>query len=208
MTRVSRMIAGAIFTAAGTLASAQTQVGPSPCDFETETKDDVIAMAKIRMDELVKDGLILSLGPLKARYERKGSTPLPNYIYVPEGKPRITIGFAKVVDASMSVEALQDAVSFVANNGYPVPGLDAYTEWDIHAQSPSSSTDHGIQILSSSPGQMRLKVSYPRFFALYGIDMRSDVFHWADVSTPASCFFQIRRDFAGEVEFLLEIEGW
>ncbi len=206
MTRASILIAGAVLAAVGSLASAQS--GPSPCDFETESKVDVVAQAALRMEELVKEGLFLSVGPLKAIYERKAGAPLPNYIYVQGSWPRITIGFAEVVDSSTSVAALQDAVSFVANSGYPVPGLDAFKNWAIHAQSPSSSTSDGIQIVSSGPGQMRLKVSYPRFFALYGIDLRSDVFQWADVSTPESCFFQIRQDFTGEIEFSLEIEGW
>lgn len=178
-----------------------------PCVFDSAPKQEVERKARYWLNALGTNGLVLNAGPLEATYEIKDLTPLPNYIRVSDHGLSFTIGFDTLVSSEMSVETLQKHVKFVANNGIPIPALTT-PGWTVEALTPSSHAEDGIEILSAGPSRMKLRITYPRFFAIHGQDLRADALNFMDKPMPESCFFQIRQDFPGEIIVDLAIANW
>jgi len=178
-----------------------------PCVFDSAPKQEVESKARDWLEALGTDGLILNAGPLEAIYEIKDLPPLPNYIRVSNHGLSFTIGFDTLISSDMSVETLQEHLNFAANNGIPIPALTTQG-WSVEALTPSSHAEDGIEILSAGPGRMKLRITYPRFFAIHGQDLRADALSFMDKPMPESCFFQIRQDFHGEIIVDLAIENW
>ena len=103
---------------------------------------------------------------------------------------RFDLAFRGEWAADAPRETLQKNFWYCALDRVPTPGLDL-PGWDVRPQTPMSSFEKGVEILSSADGVLKVRVQ-TKFFALYGRD--PSVLVPADAPSPAGSYFQIRRE--------------
>ena len=104
---------------------------------------------------------------------------------------QLSLAFRGEHTAKTPVMTLQNNFWHAVLDRVPTPGLDL-PGWDVRPQTPVSSFEKGVEILSYGEGKMKVRVR-TSFFALYGRD--PSVLVPADAPSPPGSYFQIRKDF-------------
>jgi hypothetical protein len=109
---------------------------------------------------------------------------------------RVSLLFKGELTPETPLETLKNNFLHVTLDSLPTPGL-TLPGWEVRPQTPTSSFKQGVEILAFQDGKIKLRVQ-TTFFALYGRDPSVNV--PADASAKPDSYFQIRKDFALDLE--------
>jgi hypothetical protein len=102
-----------------------------------------------------------------------GNAPLPYYLTAKEGSFCLTIGLNGEIRPSMSAENINAAIEFIANDGFPMPGLEV-SDWRVTGLTASSQPEARHAVLEVNDTGIVLEME-TRIFSIYGLDMRERI---------------------------------
>lgn len=125
--------------------------------------------------------------------------PVNDHLFAFEGQDLyIGLGFRVPPKPTSSLKELQASLAHVALDHLPVPGLQA-PAWETYLQTPTSSFKQGVTLESWEEGVLRFRVK-TKFFAFRG--QQKNLLVPADAGLPEGTYFQVRRDFEGDLTFV------
>lgn len=136
--------------------------------------------------------------------DAKGNAPLPYYLRVTEGPLHLTIGLKREIRSSMRAKDIDAAIEFIANDGFPMPGLQV-SQWRVKRLTPSTHPEVKHAVLEVSDRGIVLKME-TRIVSIYGLDTRERII--PDKPTERHAYLNV--DFARplKVTVQLEIDGF
>jgi hypothetical protein len=130
----------------------------------------------------------------------QGNAPLPYYLRTTDGPFRLTIGLNREIGPSMSSEDINAAIEFIANDGFPMPGLKV-NHWRVTGLTPSSHAVGRHAILAVSATGILVEVE-TRIFSIFGLDTRQRSV--PDKATEPHAYLSF--DFARPLKVTLQLE--
>lgn len=126
------------------------------------------------------------------------------FIYYPSSNTRlVSVGFKLPVGPTTSLALAQSALSYVAVDTLPMEGLVA-PGWSVFPQTPMSGLREGVAILAFGGGRIGIRVK-TKFFAISGTKLSKDCVPLPDSSARPHCYFEVRRDFVGDISIDLPV---
>ncbi len=186
MLRVSLVRALAVFLLSTTFCAAEQPrkaTGPEAEAAAAKWLDGIKDKGLVLNEQPAKQGFGVSYGPSAFGNVTKFNYEQPGWAF--------HLTFRGDIKADTPLKELKEHLWHAVIDKVPTPGLDV-PGWDIKPQTPVSSFDQGIEILSYGEGKIKVRV-LTNFFAIYGRDPSVQV--PADAPSPPGSYFQLRKDF-------------
>jgi len=102
-----------------------------------------------------------------------GNAAMPYHLAMRDGPIHLTIGLKRRIRSSMSAKDINASIDFIANDGFPMPGLDV-RHWQLRGLTRSSHPQVEHAVLAVDQTGIVLEMAM-EIFSIYGRDTRERV---------------------------------